>query len=110
MKEKRKESRTMTSFPVACNTSKRRGSFYTVCKDLSSQGAKIITEEFVSCGNLFTLNIDLIEKIIGLKAQVCWCNKQHYSDRYNIGLKFVKIKNSDKTYLSNFLTATNTGN
>jgi len=106
MEDKRKEPRTSISFPVACDFLPQRSYFYTVCKDLSNGGIRLITNSFIPRGHLLKINLNLIDKVIDLKAKVMWCNKQRYADRYYTGLKFTDINNINKTYLKGFLTST----
>lgn len=105
MKEKRKESRVGISFPVACNKLRCRDYFYTVCRDLTTEGAKLITNNFIPRGNSVKVNINLIDKAIDLKAKVMWCSKQKHADRYYMGLLFKEIAKKDREHLSNFLTS-----
>ncbi len=105
MEERRKESRTIISFPVACDFLPRRNYFYTVCKDLSHNGIRIITNNFIPRGGFLKMNLNLIDKIINLKAKVMWCNKERYADRYQAGLKFIELDNISKTYLRGFIVS-----
>jgi len=106
MEEKRKNLRTDISFPVACDFLPHCHYFYTVCKDLSSGGIKIITDDFIPHNHLLKMNINLIDRAIDLKAKVMWCNKQRYADRYYAGLRFIEINDPDRVYLSRFITST----
>jgi len=106
MEDKRKEPRTAISFPVACDFLPQRNYFYTVCKDLSNGGIKLITNNFIPRGNLLKINLNLIDKVIDLKAKVMWCNKQRYADRYYTGLEFTDINETNRTYLRGFLAST----
>jgi len=106
MIEKRKELRAGTTFPVSCNTLSNRNYFYTVCRDLSSEGAKIITDNFIPSGDSMQIDINLITKVINLKAKVMWCNKERYSDRYSAGLMFTELTKQARDQISNFLIST----
>ena len=106
MEERRKEPRSVISFPVACDFLPRRSYFYTVCKDLSYGGIRIITNNFIPRGHLLKINLNLIDKIIDVKAKVMWCNKERFADRYHAGLRFIEVEDTDKTYLKGFVTTT----
>ena len=106
MKDKRREPRVGISFPVACDPLPQRHYFYTVCKDLSTEGVKIISNNFMPKGNSIKLNLNLIDKAINLKAKVMWCNKERYSDRYHAGLHFEEISEKDRGQIIYFLTST----
>ena len=49
--ERRGAERVGVSFPVECNLLTKRGYFYTVSKDLSQTGARIISNDFLAKGN-----------------------------------------------------------
>jgi len=106
MEDKRKEPRTPISFPVACDFLPQQSYFYTVCKDLSSCGIRLITNDFIPRGRLLKINLNLIDKVIDLKAKVMWCNKQRYSDRYYTGLEFADVDKTNQAYLKGFLATT----
>ena len=105
MDNKRKEPRTLVSFPVACGLLPQRNYFYTVCKDLSSGGIRLISDDFMPRGNFLRINLNLIDRVIDLRAKVVWCNKQRYADRYYVGLEFTEVNKTNKTYLKGFLTS-----
>jgi len=101
--EKRRNSRSPISFPIECSVIPGKEYFYTVTKDLSVGGARILSDEFLSKNNCLKLNINLIDKVLGVKAKVVWCNKERASDRYYAGLEFVEIPEENKNYLSSII-------
>jgi c-di-GMP-binding flagellar brake protein YcgR len=98
--DKRKNSRSPVSFPIECNILPGKDYFYTVTKDLSVGGVRILSDEFLPKNNCLKLNINLIDKVLGLKAKVVWCNKERVSDRYSAGLEFVEMPEENKNYLN----------
>ena len=106
--ERRKGSRVNISFPIGCTTLTSHKYFYTVCKDISSSGLRIITDNFLPQGNSIKVNLDLISQVVSVKAKVMWCNKERYSDRYYAGLLFTETNARAKEHLSQFITATKT--
>jgi len=110
MEERRKEPRATISFPVACDFLPHRTYFYTVCKDLSSGGIKIISGDFIPHGDFLKINLNLIDKAIDLKAKVMWCNKERHCDRYYAGLMFTEVTEHDKINISQFITSLNNTN
>jgi len=104
MKEKRKHRRVRISFPVRCETLQSRKPFYTVFKDISKGGLKIITEEFIGVNNLIKFEINLIDTLIRGKGRIAWCNSQPYSERYWAGIEFTDIDALAEKKLSNFLS------
>ena len=106
MENKREEPRAKVSFPVACDVLPQRSYFYTVCKDLSNSGIRLITNDFMPQGNSLKINLNLIDKVVNMRAKVMWCNKERYADRYYAGLKFIDIDEENRAYLGNFLSST----
>jgi len=101
--EKRKNSRSLVSFPVECNILPGKEYFYTVSKDLSVGGVRILSDDFLPKNNCLKLNINLIDKVLGMKAKVVWCNKERASERYSAGLEFVEIAEESKNYLNSIV-------
>jgi c-di-GMP-binding flagellar brake protein YcgR len=106
MEERRKHNRINVSFPVECNPLTEKNYFYTVSKDLSLGGVKILASDFLPKGNLFRLNINLIDRLVDVKAKVAWCNKERISDRYSVGLEFVEASEDNQKSLCDFLNKT----
>ena len=103
MKERRETQRVDVSFPVECNLLTQRNYFYTVSKDLSLGGAKILSNDFLARGNNIKMNINLIDSVVMLKAKVSWCNKDRASDRYLCGVEFTEVNANNKNELCQFL-------
>lgn len=103
MINKRQYPRVGVSFPVECKALPSQSYFYTVCKDLSLGGVKIINNDFISTDDYLKININLIDKVINLKAKVAWCSKERVSERYSTGLTFVEMNQTTQKDLSNFL-------
>ena len=103
MKDKRKQERVHISFPVECNSLSRRNYFYTVSKDLTVEGARILSDTFISKGDSVRLNINLIDRVVALKARVAWCNRERASSRFSVGLQFVEITPQSKNAINRFL-------
>ncbi len=104
MIEKRKHPRIRISFPVECKVLPSKDYFYTVSKDLSTGGAKILSSDFLVKDDSLKLNINLIDKVLSVKAKVSWCTKEDSSRRYETGLEFVELTEPDRDELVKFLT------
>jgi c-di-GMP-binding flagellar brake protein YcgR len=98
--ERRQNARAYVSFPVECNVLPGKGYFYTVSKDLSLGGARILSNEFLTKDNQLLLNINFIDNVMDVKAKVIWCNKERTSDRYYAGVKFIEVPEESKKYLN----------
>jgi len=108
MEEKRQEPRFGVSFPVECVMQpERKKIFYTVSRDLSHNGAKILHEDFVKKGKDLKVNINLIDEIAEVKAKVMWCTKAAQTNRYYVGLKFLGMSSRHKQALNYFINRIN---
>jgi len=103
MIEKRKHPRTNVSFPVECSLLPQRRYFYTVSKDLSLGGVKILSDSFLPKDDPFKLTINLIDKALDIKAKVAWCNRERRDDRYLVGLEFSEVNQRNQKDLIHFL-------
>ena len=104
MADKRKFRRVKVPFPVECNLlPKQQRYFSTVSKDLSLGGVKILSDFFLPRGNFIKMTINLVDRVVDVKAKVAWCNKERVSYRYSVGLEFVEINEPKRKTLSTFL-------
>jgi c-di-GMP-binding flagellar brake protein YcgR len=102
--ERRNHTRLDISFPVECDPLPERNHyFYTVCKNLSLGGAKILTNTFLPKDKALKLTINFIHTLVTVKAKVAWCAKERISDRYSIGLVFTELDTAKKKHLTDFL-------
>lgn len=103
--ERRNSMRAGISFPVEYDLLPDNRYFYTVSKDLSRGGAKIITERFIPKGNTIKMHLNIIDQVVEVKARVAWCNKDRVSERYLTGVEFVEINKIHEGALSKLLRA-----
>ena len=104
MKNRRQKPRIGISFPVECNISPEKKSYFdTVSRDLSVSGTKILANDYFSRGCLLKLNINLITEVVNLKAKVAWCNKEKVAERYTLGLEFMDVNKRSARVLADFL-------
>jgi len=103
MDERRKAPRADISFPVECDVLPANSYFYTVSKDLSNSGAKIITDHFIPKGNTLKMHINIIDRVVAVKGKVAWCNKERTADRYTAGIEFLEINKTHSGALSKLL-------
>ena len=104
MEDKRKFPRVNISFPIRCEGIKSRKDFYTVFKDISKGGVKLISNQFLALNKQLKFEINLIDKFIQGKGRVAWCNALPYSERYTAGIEFTEINSRNEKELSDFLT------
>jgi len=103
MEERRKYPRTEISFPLECKMLPDAGYFYTVSKNLSLAGIKIISDQFIPKDSIVRLHVNFIDMVIDIKARVTWCSKQRTSDRYTVGLEFVEKTDAHELNIAHFL-------
>lgn len=103
MQDRRKYPRVDISFPVECDTLPRGNYFYTVSKDLSLGGVKIISNKFFPRNEPLKITINLIEKVVSLKARVAWCNETRAVDTYFVGLEFIGENRTSQSEILRFL-------
>lgn len=84
-----------------------RDYFYTVSKDLSVVGAKIVSNEFMPKNEFLKLSLNLINRMLDVKARIVWCSRERASDRYAAGVEFVEVATPSRDELSKFITTTN---
>jgi len=105
--ERRCAERVDVSFPVECSVLNDKNYFYTVSKDLSTSGLKIIAEKFLAKNSELKINLNLIKKVIQLKGRVVWCNKIRVAERYSAGIQFVEVSKGCKDNLADFFSEIN---
>ncbi len=103
MYDKRKNPRVDVSFPVECKTLPSRSYFYTVSKDLSVGGVRILSNDFLPRENVLRVSVNCVNRVFDLTARVVWCNKERAIDRYIVGLQFTEINEDDSRELADFL-------
>ena len=103
MEERRNSPRVQISFPVECRILPEKGYFYTVSKDLSAKGTRIVSDKFICKNNLLKVNINFINSVVSLKARVVWCNKNRVSERYSAGLEIVETDQLKLRNITDFL-------
>jgi c-di-GMP-binding flagellar brake protein YcgR len=107
MQERRKYQRVDISFPVECDEVLHKNYFYTVSKDLSTGGVRIVSNKFLPKNEQIKVSINLIDKIVDLTAKVAWCNEVRASDNYLCGLEFVETNKNRRNEITSFLSKIN---
>jgi len=108
MAERREYPRMGISFPVECASLPQRKYFYTVSKNLSLGGVKIISYKFIPKEKLLKLDLNFIDQVLKLKVKVAWCNQERAAGRYLVGLEFVEADEMTKNSISEFLNTIST--
>ncbi len=95
--------RVEVSFPVECEVLPGSAYFYTVSKDISLAGIKIISDKFMSNNDIVKLQANFINVLVGFIAKVVWCRKQRVSERYYTGLAFTEKNSMTQRHIQHFL-------
>ena len=103
IEERRRDQRVDIAFPLECSKLSEKKYFYTVGKDLSTNGVKIISEEFLPKDNRLMVTINLVDRVLNLQAKVAWCNKLRIAERYHAGLEFLDVDKENQRSISRFL-------
>jgi c-di-GMP-binding flagellar brake protein YcgR len=103
MQNKRKHERVRISFPVRCEKITSKDYFYTVFKDISQGGIKVISDEFIKTDKPIRFEINFVNQLIKGKGRIAWCTPETYSERYLAGIEFTEVNKKDHQTLSNFL-------
>ena len=74
-------------------------------KDISQAGIRFISEEKLEPGAIvdITLNLERVEFSFTAKASVCWVHEIIKNKRYEVGVKFVDLPDSDVTRLLDYI-------
>lgn len=105
--DKRRYPRHRVAFPIehqrigVCEYS------YTVTKDLSLGGVKILSDKFVPKGRSLRVKLNLVKKVFNFKTEVAWCTKERFSDRYYLGCKFTEVPQDYDSHYRKFLAGIN---
>lgn len=104
MSENRQHSRVRISFPVRCEGIASRKPFYTVFKDISTGGIKLVSETFIGINKRVQFEINLVNELVKGRGRIAWCNSQPYSERYLVGVEFTEMDPAVRERLSAFLS------
>ncbi len=103
MEERRRYPRYDVSFPIECKRTGITRYFYTVTKDLSLGGVKLLSNDFIPKGEVFKSSLNLVKQVFDFQAKIAWCSREKYSDRYLAGVEFINMPNSYKKQYLSFL-------
>jgi c-di-GMP-binding flagellar brake protein YcgR len=101
--ERRRYPRLAISFPVECDLCTGNSYFYTVTKDISLTGIRIVANTFLPRNYPLKIKINLINRVLQLRAKVAWCNQMRASERYSAGLEFMEPTPRQEQDISCFL-------
>ncbi|PIQ89562.1 MAG: hypothetical protein COV72_02760 [Candidatus Omnitrophica bacterium CG11_big_fil_rev_8_21_14_0_20_42_13] len=102
---KRRFPRFNYSIPVKYQLRNELIPFYTVTRDISVGGLKILTNKFIPPNTDISIEVKLTsERIINAKTKVAWSNRIEHSEQYLSGLKFFEINPDDRQNVSELVS------
>jgi len=103
--ERRRFLRFDTALSALCDFVHDRSKAQCRVKNLSKDGALIVADKKLRQGTEINLTMDVPGDNVPIFAscEVAWQKEQAGSDRYETGLKFKKIENSDKGRLLEYI-------
>lgn len=87
-RDKRKNERVPFPSPIRCYYNGSQKYFDTVGRDINNKGIGFITNDFIAPSTkiIFELKAPEYKKMLG---EVVWAVSQPFSDRFNVGAKFI---------------------
>lgn len=103
--EQRKFPRFHYSIPIKYREKGRTIPTYTVTRDISVGGLKILTSDFLPRGTEINVEVELPHlSLVNASASVAWSNRISHSDSYLCGLTFSEMGNAEKENISDLVS------
>ena len=107
--EKRRYKRVICSFPIQYRDIRKSDTHTegSLTGNISEGGVYFTSSEFMPLAGRFALEISLpnLSRPIKAISKVAWIRKSPSSDQYELGSKFLEMRNEDKAHIVNFLAA-----
>ncbi len=88
--ERRREERLKVAIPARCHPLEDGRTFSTVTLDISSLGARILSDCFLPVKAGVRLDLHLSDDTpLTLCSKTVWCKKEPRFNRYEVGLEFI---------------------
>lgn len=75
----------------------------TVSDDISLNGLGIINDRFISPQTYVMLEISVLSRILRPMGKIAWASPLPHSDRYKLGIEFLRLEPKEKSYLQDFI-------
>jgi len=108
---KKPDQREFTRVPdcseISYQTAKAGKKKKSEAKDLSQAGIRFVVDEKVDIGTVIdvSLSLERLEYSFMAKAEVRWVNEVVKNRRYEIGVKFINLPETDIKKLLNYMVA-----
>lgn len=102
--EQRRFPRFSYSIPIKYKERSKAVPSYTVTRDISIGGVKILASNFMPRGTELNLEVELPRmSMVNTSAAVTWSNRISHSDNYLCGLRFTDIDETNKKNISDLV-------
>lgn len=103
--EQRRFPRFHYSVPIKYRQKDEVTPTYTVTRDISIGGLKILTNRFIPRGTDMAIEIEIPrDNVINAAVNVIWSNRISHSDQYLSGVKFSEIDEVGKKNISELVS------
>ena len=102
-REKRVFPRIAIKTPISCQIRGSKESNNTLSTDLSENGISFNSDRFVAPNTCINLEFNLLSRQIVTKSQIVRSNYLPRSNKYKLGVRFLKVEHNQQKYLSDFI-------
>lgn len=103
--EQRRFPRFHYSIPIKYKQPDKPGPTYTVTRDISVGGMRLLTNSFIPRHTKLGLEVEVPPKnVVNAEATVVWSNRINHSDQYLSGVKFSDLNENDKRNISDLVS------
>jgi len=101
--ESRGSSRFWAPHTVRCEDKKSNNPFYTVIKDVSEGGIRMVAETQLAIDTELDIDINLINDRVRGTGKVKWCSEKAENGRFCVGVQFADLNEEQLAKLHSFL-------
>jgi c-di-GMP-binding flagellar brake protein YcgR len=101
--ESRGSSRFWAPHTVRCEDKKAHNPFYTVIKDVSEGGFRMVAESPIAIDTELDIDINLISERFRSSGRVRWCSEKADNGRFSVGVQFSDLSEEQLAKLHSFL-------
>lgn len=103
--EQRRFPRFNYSIPIKYRPQAQPAPLYTVTRDLSVGGLKMLTNNFMPRGTEVNLEVELPHlDLINAQGTVAWSSRINHSDQYLSGIRFTAIDETNRKNISDLVS------
>ena len=103
--EQRRFPRFNYSIPIKYRPQTQPASTYTVTRDLSVGGLKLLTNNFIPRGTEVQLEVEFPHlDLINTQGTVVWSNRINHSEQYLSGIRFTALDETNRKNISDLVS------